>query len=100
MKRVGLLIVVMSIFVASNGWDAVISGPSLQNVLDGITVGPTPGISSVNVNTDQMNSIVDNDWSDHRAQADRSPRSSIELAGFANSNRFGIYNGVNSVEIF
>lgn len=99
MKRVGLLIVVMSIFVASNGWAAVISGPSLQNVLNGITVGPSPGSSSVNVNTDQMNSTVDNYWSITGAGGSVATIV-IELAGFANSNTFGIYNGVNSVEIF
>ena len=74
-----------------------ISGTSLQGVLNGITVAPTAGVSSVNVNTDQV--AADSYWAISGSGASVATIV-IELAGFAGSNTFGIFNGTNSVEIF
>ncbi|MDF1821520.1 MAG: DUF4114 domain-containing protein [Alcanivoracaceae bacterium] len=75
---------------------AMIAGSSLQNVLNNITVGSD---SSVDVQTDQM----DNDemWS-ITGSGGSVATIVIELAGYAGSNSFGIYdvsNPANFVEI-
>lgn len=75
-------------------------GAALQGVLDGITVGPVAGSSSVNVVTDQFS--PDQLWAITGSGGSISTMI-IELAGFAGSNSFGVYdstNPANSVEIF
>jgi len=72
-------------------------GTALQGVLDGITVG---GPSSTNVVTDQFS--PDQTWAITGSGGSISTMI-IELAGFAGSNSFGVYdsaNPLNSVEIF
>ena len=71
-------------------------GAQLQAVLDGITVG---GTSSVNVNTDDIPEVNDAMWSIGGAGGSVATLV-VELAGFAGTNTFGIYNGANQVEIF
>jgi PEP-CTERM motif len=72
-------------------------GTALQGVLDNITVG---GPSSVNVVTDQFS--PDHTWAITGSGGSISTMI-IELAGFAGSNSFGVYdatNPANSVQIF
>ena len=74
----------------------------LQDVLDDITVGPNPGVSSVNVETDALTDSSDTHWSITGAGASVSTLI-IELAGFAGDNIFGIYDAADSskqVQVF
>lgn len=74
-------------------------GSALQAVFDGITVGPVAGKSSVNVNTDMLSDSFDSTWS-ITASGGSVATMIIELAGYANANSFGVYQGENYVELF
>ncbi len=67
---------------------AMIQGSTLQNVLDNITLG---GPSDVNVVTDQMTENEDSYWGVTGAGGSVSTIV-IELAGYAGSNEFGIFD--------
>lgn len=87
---------VASFGLAFQSHAAMISGGSLQTVLDNITVGGTSGI---NVQTDQV--INDETWAISAASGSVSTLI-IEQTGFANTNSFGIYdvsNPANYVEL-
>ena len=83
-------------FAVTFGGDG--SGSALQGVLDGITAG---GSSSTNVVTDQVDEGKDAYWSIDGSGGAISTII-VELAGFAGTNTFGIYdnNTGNSVELF
>jgi hypothetical protein len=66
----------------------------LQDVLDSITVAPTPLSSSVNVTTDYIADLNDNNWSITGAGGSVATII-IELAGAAPTNNFGIYDPTN-----
>lgn len=71
--------------------------PSLQDVLNGITDG---GVSSINVNNNQY--APDEKW---RPTASNNSSFSliVELAGYADSNKFGLYDLLNpgtTIELF
>jgi len=77
-------------------------GTALQGVLDGITVAPNPGDSSVDVNTDQVSDATDSYWS-ITGVGGSVATIIIELAGFANQNILGVYdaaNSANQVQVF
>jgi hypothetical protein len=77
-------------------------GAALQGVLDGITVGPTPGVSSINVLTDALDDNADSYWSIHGSGGSVNTLV-IELAAWADSNIFGVYdaaNPMNQVQLF
>lgn len=74
------------VLFTSNAGATLVSGTSLQGVLDGITAG---GSSSINVNDDQYQ--PDETWS-RTASGAVASRLIVELAGYANSNSFGIYD--------
>jgi hypothetical protein len=77
-------------------------GAALQGVLNGITTAPNPGVSSVNVNTDNLSDDLDSNWAINGGSSSVSTII-VELAGFANQNRFGIYDAADpskTVEIF
>ncbi len=76
---------VLALVAASQA--TLISGNSLQTVLDNITVGGGP--SSVNVNTDQVN--PDLYWN-LTATGTSAATMIIEIAGNAASNTFGVYD--------
>lgn len=91
-----ILSLVASFGLAFQSHAAMISGGSLQTVLDNITVGGTSGI---NVQTDQI--MNDETWAISAASGSVSTLI-IEQAGFANTNSFGIYdvsNPANYVEL-
>lgn len=71
---------------------AMIQGSTLQNVLDNITVG---GSSDIDVVNDQMNDSGDSYWGVTGAGGSVSTIV-IELAGYAGSNEFGIYDRKDS----
>jgi hypothetical protein len=77
-------------------------GVALQGVLDNITVAPNPGVSSTNVLTDALSDSTDSLWAIHGSGGSVNTLI-IELAQWANSNTFGIYDPTNSatrVQIF
>ena len=77
-------------------------GASLQGVLDGITTAPNPGVSSVNVLTDDILDTADSLWSITGAGGSTTTLI-IELAGFSGTNTYGIYdaaNPLNAVQLF
>lgn len=91
-----------AVVVNNDGADGVDTG--LQNVLDNITVAPspTPGTSSVDVNADQMDDGLDSYW-DITASGGSVTTFIMEIAGQSDTNTFGIYdrlNPANYVEIF
>jgi hypothetical protein len=74
-------------------------GTGLQGVFDDITVG---GPSSVDVTTDMLSDELDSYWS-ITASGTSAATLIIELAGFADNNRFGVFDAANPnvfVEIF
>jgi hypothetical protein len=75
-----------SALVATNASATYIAGSSLQGVLDDVTVG---GPSSINVNDDQFQ--PDEEW-DFTASGGSFSRLIIELAGYRDSNAFGVYD--------
>jgi len=91
-----ILSVVASLGLALQGHATMISGSALQTVLDDITVGTNSG---VNVQTDQL--VNDETWSISAASGSVATLI-IELAGFADTTSFGIYdvsNPTNFVEL-
>jgi hypothetical protein len=77
-------------------------GVALQGVLDNITIAPNPGVSSVNVLTDEATDSIDSHWSITGTGGSISTIV-IELAAWANYNLFGVYdawNPANTVQIF
>ena len=100
-----ILVSVFAAFLAGNSMAAPFTfgddGKALQAVLDGITVDPTTG-SSVNVTTDGLSDTMDSYWAIGGTGTSVSTIV-IELAGFAGSNTFGIYDSTDSskkVELF
>ena len=76
-------------------------GDALQGVLDGITVAPI-GDSSVDVYTDDIHDAYDSYWAITGTGTSASTLI-VELADFAPTNKFGVYdyaNKANKVEIF
>lgn len=69
-------------------------GTSLQDVLNALTVAPTAGLSSIDVNTDQLSDFMDSYWSISAAGGSVATIV-VELAGFSNKNTFGIYDATD-----
>ena len=93
----GMLFVVsasMATYINPVGGDGANS--SLQDVLNGITTGPNPGLSSVNVNADQV--ANDAYWS-IAASGGSVSTMIIQLAGYAPYTTFGIYQGATLVPL-
>jgi hypothetical protein len=86
----GTLMILMSSNNAAAGLVFGDGGTSLQGVLDGITVDPI-GNSSVDVTTDALSDAADSCWSVSATGGSISTLI-IEMAGFANQNKFGIYD--------
>jgi hypothetical protein len=77
-------------------------GVALQGVLDNITLGPNPGVSSVDVSQDEVSDSLDSYWSIHGSGGSVNTLV-IELAAWANDTTFGIYDRANplkKVQIF
>ena len=78
------------------------NGAELQAVLDGITLSPNPGQSSVNVLEDGIPDAYDSYWSIHATGGSVSTIV-IEIAALAGTNTFGLYDAADStkkVEVF
>jgi len=77
-------------------------GAALQGVLNGITTAPIPNVSSVKVLTDDLSDLSDSYWSITGTGTSASTLI-VEIAAFANTNTFGVYdaaNPANKVQIF
>lgn len=74
-------------------------GTGLQGVLDGITIAPTAGNSSVDVTTDYIADNNDSYWS-ITASGGSITTLVVEIAGLAGTNLFGVYNGSTYVQLF
>jgi hypothetical protein len=74
-------------------------GTGLQGVLDGITLAPVAGSSSVNVLTDEIADALDSYWVT-TASGTGSATMIIEIAGYAGTNTFGVYNSGVYVQLF
>ena len=78
------------------------AGKATPALLDGITVGPVPGVSSVTAATDELPDVLDSYW-DITGTGGSVSTMIIELASFAAVNTFGIYdptNPLNTVQLF
>jgi hypothetical protein len=95
----GLVIVIALMMVTTS---AMAITAALQAVLDGITVSPVAGDSSVDVTTDYVSDAMDSYWGITGTGGSVSTMI-IELASFAPINTFGVYdptNPMNKVQIF
>jgi hypothetical protein len=92
MKRLVLVIVLVGLMVAP----ALAAETSLQGVLDGITFGPIPGVSSVHVATDTIADGLDSYW----AITGGASASTVvmEIAANAGVNTFGVYDMTSSAK--
>ena len=70
------------------------AGTSLQDVFNALTIAPTAGLSSINVNSDQLSDFMDSYWS-ISATGGSVATIVVELAGFRNTNGFGIYDAAD-----
>jgi hypothetical protein len=88
----------MMIGVRANAVPFGDGGAGLQAALDNITLGPNPGVSSVNVLTDELNDSVDSYWAIHGSGGSVSTLI-IEVAQWATTNTFGIYDSANPMSM-
>jgi hypothetical protein len=75
---------------------------NLQEVLDGITVAPNSGVSSVTTTTDALLDSWDSYW-DIGATGQSAATMIVEISGLSSSSTFGIYdraNPLNQVTVF
>jgi len=96
-KQIAMVILVALVAASGSAWATVIlpgSETPLQTILNNITVG---GTSSVNVNNDQV--APDGRWM-VTGTGNASATMIIEIAGYANINSFGVYNGSNFATLF
>jgi len=98
MKRFIIVLFTVTVILSSQAFGSIVlpnGGAALQGVFDGITLAPSSGSSSLNVNTDQMSDAADSFW---LVTGSSSTVSTIvmELSGFASGNRFGIFDFSNS----
>jgi hypothetical protein len=73
-------------------------GAALQGVLNSITIAPNPNVSSTNVLTDEIPDTLDSYWAIHGSGGSVSTVI-IELAAFANTNMFGIFDSSNPMKM-
>lgn len=92
MKKNGLILGSMLLASSIGAGSAMATELSLQQILNGITVG---GASSVNATTDYLGATKDSTWS-ITATGGSVATMIIELAGYAPSNIFGVYDSKDS----
>ncbi len=74
-------------------------GATLQGLLDGITVGPNAGASSVDVNTDQLADVADSYW-ELTGSGGSVSTMVIQLQNYGQGGTFGVFNGTQTVKLF
>lgn len=95
------LVSVFAVFLAGNAMAVPFTtfsdgGAGLQNVLNGIA---TDGVSDIDVTTDSIADELDSTWG-ITASGGSVATFIIEIAGFAGTNTFGVYDNGKYVEIF
>lgn len=76
--------------------------PDLQEVLNSITVSPTPDVSSVDVTTDYLADTIDSYWN-VTASGSAVATMIIEVAGNSSTNTFGVFDRAdetNRIQLF
>ena len=103
MKKLFLVLAVLMAVSMTAGTAMAISfgdgGASLQGILDNITTAPVAGDSSVDVPNDYMIDSLDSYWN-VTGTGISGTTMIIELAGYAGTNTFGVYNSGQYVELF
>ena len=102
MRRLLIMTVACLMLAAGTAMANPIVTPGLQGVFDNITVAPIAGSSSVNVYTDDLSDVMDSYWSITGTGTSAATLIN-ELAGFTNTNTFGVYDAANpasKVQIF
>lgn len=100
MVRFGML--VFGVLLISSVAQAVTfsdGGAALQSLFDGITVGPSAGVSSVDVNSDQIADAADSYWTLTGSGGSVSTMV-IQLQNYGGTGTFGVFNGTQTVELF
>lgn len=98
----GLALAVIGTAFAAGSAMALPLGGSLQGAINAITTAPVAGTSSVNVTTDMINDAYDSYWVTTGTGGSVATMI-IEIAAFAGTNTFGIYdptNSANKVQLF
>ncbi|MEJ2032673.1 MAG: PEP-CTERM sorting domain-containing protein [Deltaproteobacteria bacterium] len=95
------LAVIGTAFAAGNAFALSFGdgGAHLQSALDGITTAPVAGDSSVNVTTDYLADDNDSYW-ELTASGGSINTFVLEVASYANSNIFGIYDSADPSNTF
>lgn len=96
-----LIVLIISLFILPLNTTAVPFGDggiTLQGVLDNITISPVSGSSSINVLTDEITDVHDSYWSTTATGGSISTLI-IEIASYAGTNTFGVYDLANSSNI-
>lgn len=89
-----------AVLVLDDGLDGV--GTGLQSQINAISVSPTAGVSSIDVNADQMSDGLDSYWN-ITGSGGSVTTFIVEIAGNSGANTFGIYDradATNYVELF
>ena len=100
-SKILVLAMLVSFLVIGNAFAVPVLRPGgaiddLQEVLDSITVG---GDSSIDIQTDMLDDEYDSYWN-ITASGGSVATMIIELAGYADINEFGVYNGSDYVALF
>lgn len=95
------MVAVGALMLSSTAQAVVFSdgGASLQGLLDSVTVGPNAGVSSVDVNIDQLADAADSYWALTGSGGSVSTMV-IQLQNYGGTGTFGVYNGANMVTLF
>lgn len=96
-----LMITALGVFLLAGNSMAVPfgdGGVGLQGVLDNITLGPNPGVSSTNVLTDALTDNMDSYWSIH-GSGGSVITVVAEVAQWAGSNLFWVYDAANPAKM-
>lgn len=100
MRKILTLTVLSLFLLVGSAWSTpIINGNNLQDVFNGITDSPISGVSSINVKTDMIADESDSYW-EITASGGSIATMIIELAGYADTNTFGVYSGSNYVQLF
>jgi hypothetical protein len=85
MKKLMLITILVGLLTTP-----ALSEPTLQDVFNSITLGPTPGLSSVTVGPDTISDALDSYWA--ITGGGTASTVVIEIAGWAGSNTFGVFD--------
>jgi len=97
MKKLILMTILVGLMAVSAQASPTILTSHLQDLLDGITTSPTPGVSSVDVLTDMLDDSTDSHWT--ITDSGMSPATlvfKVTEAGYEELGTFGVYDAADS----